>query len=139
MREILFRGKRTDDGEWVYGYYGVKGLDTDLEKHYVIQETLNTATRDNFFYFTDIEVVTKTVGQYTGLKDKNGKKIFEGDITNHHSHKTTVAWQWSENYNQICGVEVDGTHRFYFSIDSVSLELIGNIHDNPELLTEELK
>ena len=77
--------------------------------------------------------------QYTGLKDKNGKKIFEGDITNHHSHKTTVAWQWSENYNQICGVEADGTHRFYFSIDSVNLEIIGNICDNPKLLKEEMK
>ena len=81
----------------------------------------------------------KIVMQYTGLKDKNGKKIFEGDITNHHSHKTTVAWQWSENYNQICGVEADGTHRFYFSIDSVNLEIIGNIYGNPKLLEEGVK
>ena len=81
----------------------------------------------------------KIVMQYTGLKDKNGKKIFEGDITKHLKHNTTVVWQWAEYYNCFFGVELYGTQRFYFAIDSVSLELIGNIHDNPELVKEKIK
>ena len=135
MREIKFRGKRIDNGEWVYGYYWTN----EIGNHFI---KAIKSKDDNFVSnptTNDFEVNPETVGQYTGLEDKNGTKIFEGDITNHHSHKTTVSWKWSENYNQICGVEADGTHRFYFSIDSVNLEIIGNIHDNPELVEEELK
>ena len=132
MREILFRGK-TAGGEWVYGDLLNVGVDYD----YAIR------TYGGREHGQVNAVNGKTVGQYTGLTDKNGKKIFEGDIVEGHCHS-----QWSHRL-QRCVVEYDrdtfvarhyveqgGVMRYYsykvlFSKDVV---VIGNIHDNPELM-----
>ena len=130
MREILFRGKRKYNGEWVEGFY-YKDLWSD-NAHYIIYDE------------TDYEVIPETVGQYTGLTDKNGNKIFEGDIVKHYSHSPV-----KENSEDIGRVfYYSETCRFLrtsqsFPFDCPELfgaceyEIIGNIHDNPDLLKGE--
>ena len=125
MREILFRGKRTDGGEWVYGYIYQDGLIGCN----IFQTNPHLAA-----YIVD----PSTIGQYTGLTDKNGKKIFEGDIVLRHDKKAEVRYQPSEfvlvfpdNPYPQCGLLTT-------SYLNEGIEVIGNIHDNPELLKEAL-
>lgn len=127
MREILFRGKRVDNGEWVYGDL----LQPTKEKILNIYEIsdYNSLMGDRH------EVYPETVGQYTGLNDKNGKKIFEGDIIRSNSERGYI-----EYYPNDCAFDVVDDHGFYWLISEMSnIEVIGNIHDNPELLEEKQK
>ena len=124
MREILFRCKRTDNGEWVQGYicrYGWIGK----EKDYIIPDYASA------LYTAEID--PETVGQYTGLTDMNGRKIFEGD---------TVWNSYDEDYGK---VEWDNDMAKFiitfptFTVDFANvygeeLEIVGNVYDNPELL-----
>lgn len=126
MREILFRGKRVDNGEWVQGHicrYGWIGK----EKDYIIPDYASA------LYTAEID--PETVGQYTGFVDNNGKKIFEGDIV------------WNNYDEDYCNVEWDNdTARFiitcftstvnFDNICGEELEIIGNIYDNPEMMEE---
>ena len=133
MREILFRGKRADNGEWIYGdlrNYEKSGVKA-IFSHELLQR---------------IKVAPETVGQYTGLKDKNGKKIFEGDIVR---YPDCVLYA---EYNGGCNEGVvdwcEETMCFYFTNrwsaemedfdvverKMIDVEVIGDIHDNPELL-----
>jgi uncharacterized phage protein (TIGR01671 family) len=118
VREIEFRGKKVYNSEWVYGdlRHGSLGLNT---------------------YINGRQVTTETIGQYTGLLDKNGKKIYEGDVTKHHRHGTIGYWYYSEKYLAFVMKDQIEGERFYFKLDSDYLEVVGNIHDNPELLKEE--
>lgn len=123
-RDILFRGKRLDNGEWVYG---------DLMTKYPHHKGLAIIENGHVYH----EVDPETVGQYTGLKDRNGVKIFEGDYIYHHWHKDTAYLVWHERY--ICFVgkpfEEDTSKTYHYQKpDEPDLEVIGNIHDNPKLL-----
>ena len=134
MREILFRGKRIDNGEWVFGSYAFeprrKGAfgqiisDLDHERHYIV-------SKKNYEYW---EIIPETVGEYTGLTDKNGKKIFEGDIMSDGDDTYKVVFDEGvfqvENSHYITGLYVA------IHIDKID-EVIGTIYDNPELLEEE--
>jgi uncharacterized phage protein (TIGR01671 family) len=128
MRDILFRGK-TEKGEWVYGDL----LHPDnCGNGYSIEDF--TKYKNNCF-----DVIPETVGQYTGLTDKNGKRIFEGDIiiTNKFGtpdRKYVVAYD-TEIATYI-GESKKGCVRYFttFSGDADVFEVIGNIHDNPELI-----
>ena len=143
MREILFRGKRTDNGEWVEGYYyKAKYCRTDDELcDYITVPHPKEYNEPSSHYIVDPE----TVGQYTGLKDKNGKRIFEGDII---KYKNTDGIKFNGValtvigkvvYNEknasfaISGKDEIGAKYYdYFPIKNI--EVIGNIHDDPELL-----
>ena len=128
MREILFRGKRVDNGEWIFGNLDLRkiGLSTCT---YIIHQLFMWKT-------TRFEVVPKTVGQYTGLTDKNGKKIFEGDIiicdTSTYRYVTGTV-KYSENASCYYIKALNSSNDYMFNCDNI-LIIIGNIHDNPELL-----
>ena len=124
-REILFRGKRTDNGEWVEGYL-CECHHKDTGKYdYAIQEMFENG-------YIMHEVIPETVGQYTGLTDKNGKKIFGGDICKHRSNysgNTVISVvTYTDGHFLALVCENSG-----FEL-SEKLEVIGNIHDNPELV-----
>ena len=118
MREILFRGKRVDNGEWIEGFYAHSG-----EKKYTLIDN-DIAVG----YLKMKEVNPHTIGQYTGLTDKNGKKIFEWDIVRWCGIKGIVVWEGHKFY-------VKSNLLWDFSDDDC-IEVIGNVHDNPELLRE---
>ena len=124
MRKILFRGKRIDNGEWIYG--DVVQFPTHGIVRIVEQEPS----------YKDAEVDSETVGQYTGMTDKNGKKIFEGDIVKL-PHDTKSMNGKIEYIEEDCIYYLTyKTSRVPFGVffNGFELEIIGNIHENPELL-----
>lgn len=137
MRDILFRGKRTDNGEWVYGLLCRVG-DT-----YANIRRMDTAVL--------YSVLTNTIGQFTGLTDKNGRKIFEGDILEGirygNEERAEVLWidkaaSWGIRYSfrekKESGYTSWLNSAWFRSInDARAPVVIGNIYDNPELLEVE--
>ena len=125
MREILFRGKRIDNGEWVEGSL-LAWPDGSAEICYD-----NPENDDEFLKSI---VYPETVGQYTGLTDKNGKKIFEGDIVDIIPENEEVGIiEWADDEAMFM-LNSDGWYANFDNYYSSDVEVIGNIHDNPELL-----
>ena len=126
MREILYRGKRKDNGEWVYGYY--------LPYH-AVKDTNGKDVFAQIFVEPDEKhpkgwaiVTAETVGQYTGLKDKNGTKLFEGDILECQIWFECGCYPHSEiSYREVTMPDI-----YMVNIDH-NIEVVGNKFDNPEL------
>ena len=117
MREIKFRGKRKDTGEWVYGDF-LKPTDY----HFCIRERISGATH---------YVESETVGQYTGLKDKNGKEIYGGDRVKIQDEVVTIffnesmaSWDYEYEGGDCEPIVLDGSY-----YDPSGFEVIGNIHE----------
>jgi uncharacterized phage protein (TIGR01671 family) len=148
MKEIKFRGKRKDNGKWVFGSLVnslYKREDTGEPVTHIVttdncDSCFNTCDNDEEYFTCEdcfVEVDPATVGQYTGLKDKHGREIYDGDICNCREYECygKVAWNDDEAGFYFCISYEDGTfeeERLYDYADA--LEIIGNIHDNPELL-----
>lgn len=138
MREILFRGKRIDNGEWLYGGYYVI---PDGEGGAIHRIAVSDCER---FEYNDVVVDPSSISEFIGLTDKNGKKIFEGDIVKvsspaGSSYYAKIEYDcgcyWISNPN----IQIPDTIN-NFNMEFV--EVIGNIHDelldNPELLEDKL-
>ena len=133
-REIVFRGKRIDTGEWVYG-----DLIENQGRYYIYYATSDTTleNEDNSIIVLAEEVNLDTVGQYTGLKDRNGKEIWEGDIIvqQGYSGMRPMLVRFDS------GAFITGSHKGSSTPKRPMLiqprcKIIGNIYDNPELLED---
>ena len=126
MREILFRGKREDNNEWVYGFLSK----SRGNNHFL---SLCIDYEENGVMLSSI-VEPETIGQYTGLSDKSGVKILEGDIVRYSGEKHIVVFE-TRGETGYFGIKIDHleTWGFCLSVPAKLMEVIGNIHDNPEL------
>lgn len=145
MREILFRGKRTYNGKWVEGFYQCAVDKCTLKNHCYIT-TFMKLDSGEIIISGQLEVTSDTVGQYTGLTDKNGVKIFEGDIlkstmkiidcddegfsVSHYDREDIGVVEWRKDGFMIAHKSKTWARSFYGCENYV----IGNIHDNPELM-----
>lgn len=128
MREIKFRGKRIDNGEWIFGSL--------IGDNVIVGKIVEW---DSEYFCTEfwLKVEPETVGQYTGLKDKNGAEIYEGDILSWRNYKddefvgvvterpgvTYIDWKKPAEYPS-----------FLYEAGVTKMEVIGNIYDHPHLL-----
>ena len=152
MREILFKAKRKDNGEWVEGYYCKIDETTyctqeDYKRfpvqthHYILHEAMTDWGMPNRFLIFEID--PDTICQYTGLTDKNGNKIWENDICNRKEKYSEIVTynkgDWQLDYSYVFGKEMhtDACNLGFYVCERNCVEVIGNIFDNADLLEVE--
>jgi uncharacterized phage protein (TIGR01671 family) len=117
MREILFRGKEVESSDWYYGDIFHSSMNVDTTR---IHDYINRA---------NVEIIPDTLGQFTGLTDKNGTKIFEGDIVEYEGKRYSI--NYLPHYARFSAVKPNTV----FCVFAYQRgEVIGNIYDNPELI-----
>jgi uncharacterized phage protein (TIGR01671 family) len=130
----LFKAKRVDNGKWVIGYYGVIGKrNVIIEKYaenYYCPDTCESRHGNQIH-----EVNSKTICQCTGLKDKNGKLIWENDIVKINNSKGNVLITFRD-FEIICTIPNEKYYKHRLEYDT-EYEVVGNVFDNPELLESE--
>lgn len=142
MREILFRGKANGGGWWVCGHYAVlnDGYRPDWKRHYILSGELRYNDQYGKEDIRKVEIDPNTLCQYTSLKDRNGRRIFEGDIvagTKYGKPCTGVIAYGKWNCGCCWGVYgFAAVHGPEIRDSERNLEVIGNIYDNPELVPE---
>ena len=145
MREILFRAKRIDDGEWVEGYYAMMGKG-NLIRHYIVQNCALTGLfedpEDNM-YFNDVEIDPETIGQYTGKTDETGKKIYDKDIVGFIDLTSTESgYSESSCLGEVIWSKEECCFHVTNRLSAESWEVldeckvVGNVFDDKELLEE---
>lgn len=145
-REIKFRGKRVDNNEWVYGYLVISETSFNKNQHCIIElknhfQTSSTPSGNLCFSETDSRVhvvIPETVGQYTGLKDEEGKEIYEGDIFKYllPDIKSEEEPETFTEYIEAVTYEDGGLTLEVMPLFAACKEgkVIGTIHENPELI-----
>ncbi|HCA28996.1 MAG TPA: hypothetical protein DEP23_05240 [Ruminococcaceae bacterium] len=139
MREILFRGKRIDNGKWESGYFADMGNKACIVKSYEPywdEDCKEFRCRQSKIIPVDLS----TVGQFTGLTDKNGKKIFEGDILEVKTLHDGDEEYWSQPCGSAIPTVAEWGNRGWCLPYRVTADfaIIGNIYDNPELLSKKV-
>ena len=134
MREILFKAKRKDNGEWVEGYYCKTTIGNDIRPSDVIFVPFKVSRNEEWGW---MKVDSDTLCQYTGLTDKNGKRIWENDILRNKKGDIGVV-QWFEEHTAFMIWNKTKNCVCYLSENDFSkIEVIGNVFDNAELLEVE--
>ena len=157
MREILFKAKRADTGEWVEGYYIYHinrticpfgdSIKPEDEQHVIMQDGFSdwNMPRDTVHF----DIIRETLCQYTGLKDKNGKRIWENDIVLLREEIQDYEWKaavkfgnpnreynWGWQLVPVGECEMNKDILLWIDMDIANCEVIGNIFDNPELIRQ---
>lgn len=157
MREILFKAKRADIGEWVEGYYIYHinrticpfgdSIKPEDEQHVIMQDGFSdwNMPRDTVHF----DIIPETLCQYTGLKDKNGKRIWENDIVLLREEIQDYEWKaavkfgnpnreynWGWQLVPVGECEMNKDILLWIDMDIANCEVIGNIFDNPELIRQ---
>lgn len=157
MREILFKAKRADTGEWVEGYYIYHinrticpigdSIKPEDEQHVIMQDGFSdwNMPRDTVHF----DIAPETLCQYTGLKDKNGKRIWENDIVLLREEIQDYEWKaavkfgnpnreynWGWQLVPVGECEMNKDILLWIDMDIANCEVIGNIFDNPELIRQ---